>query len=191
MEPSCNLLFFAGQCNFFYFICVNQMFLLIDESVAAHLFMSQRRKKTDSWRDMNARGASDSGARRYFVNPRRSFCGAGCRPTISKRRPRVKRLIFKSHSLTAEKSAATLLRNTPRISTTAGITCTAAADPISSECRLPLPALLTDRYSVVTSVFFPRAALYYSLSSPREPPPHPESHAHTPRGPGETADQRY
>lgn len=67
-----------------------------------------------------------------------------CLQMISKRRRRVKRFILKSHSLTAEKLAATLLCNTPCISSTAWITCTAAANSISSECRLTLPRSLTD-----------------------------------------------
>lgn len=96
---------------------------------------------------------------------------------ISKRRPRVKRFILKSHSLTAEKSAATLLCNTPCISSAAWITCTAAANQISSECRLTLPRSLTDILREKPTVFFSAAA----AAVPTSPAPLFTIHCHLPR----------
>lgn len=113
--------------------------------------------------------------------PRCFFCELAAAPLccflqiILKRRPRVKRFILKSHSLTAEKSAASLLCNTPCISSTAWITCTAAANQISSECRLTLPRSLTDILWEKPTVFFSAAA-----AVPTSPAPLFTIHCHLP-----------
>lgn len=78
-----------------------------------------------------------------------------------KRPPRVKRFILKSHSLAAEKSAATPLCNTPCISSAAWITCTAAANQIFvrvSSHSGPLADIL--RENLPCFFFSPRPSLH-------------------------------
>lgn len=188
-------------------------------SLATRLFTSRRgknkRSSGDSWQGINIRLRRKqfrrSGFRRlaqtlWSTSPFLAgfFCELAAAPLccflqmISKRRPRVKRFILKSHSLTAEKSPATLLCNTPCISSAAWITRTAAANQISSECRLTLPRSLPHRVFLRRRPYIPSAALHYSLSSPEEPPPHAAagrnvSHEHAcmpTRGPEQTADQK-
>lgn len=177
------------------------MFLIVKKSIetcrtslATRLFTSRcgknKRSSGDSWQDINIRLRQKQVRRSRFRRLAQTlpsslvfFCELAAPlccflQIISKRRPRVKRFILKSHSLTAEKSAATLLCNTPCISSAAWITCTAAANQISSECRLTLPRSLTDILREKPTVFFSAAA---ASAVPTSPAPLFTIHCHLPR----------
>lgn len=207
-----DFLFFAClRCTrLILFIVPDQMFLFIEKSfeschilVAVYLLMQHwgknRSSRADSCQDINVRLTSKqfgrrrfsslrhSGPRCYFVNLRQSFVPLP--PNDFKTPAACEAVHLEITQFDCGEIGRAPCCVTHRVSSsTAWITCTAAANPISSECRLTLPRSLT--YSAGISVFF-TTTLCYSLSSPTEPPPHPESHTHPTPGPEQAGDQKY